>query len=173
MNLQSRHLVVDDVSIVVAPVAKKAGAKLCDFCSMRDLGCNLPAVEDRCREFTPALSFVPPIIGLDGYFSTFRASSIWYERARVVFNTHKRVGLYNSATGELIAPARLTGAFRGPFHELMKHHSASNHLSKAAKILSGESDTWLPRKIRNLAGSRYVKRPDQTCSVIYMVVDGQ
>jgi hypothetical protein len=112
---------------------------------------------------------VPPILGLDGVFSTFRASSIWYERARVIKNSHGLIGLYDAKLNEKIGTAKLLNAFRGRFADLMLNHALSNHLCKGRtdldKVTAGP---WLTKQIRNLAGSRYVKSPSQVCTVMLL-----
>jgi hypothetical protein len=169
MNLESGQLNVDDQGIKLSRSAIATGGTLCDYCSLQS-SCEVFPVQnlDRCPEFTPALSFVPPLIGLEGAFSTFRASSIWYDRARVIFRSHKQVGLFNAKTKERIGLATLTGAFRGRFEDLMKSHANSNHLARDRGMSAEEAGPWLAKQIRNLAGSRYVKSPDQICTVLYL-----
>ncbi len=171
MRLDGRHILASEGIISLARSALGDGASLCDFCSIQP-ECKIKRDPERrtesCTAFVPAFSFVPPIIGLEGRFSTFRGSSIWYDRARVIFRSHKRVGLYNAETNERIGFAKMTDAFRGPFKDLMAEHAWSNHLCKGRGISREEAPTWLPRQIRNLAGSRYVKSPEQISTVIYL-----
>lgn len=168
MRLDSRYLLTSEGGISLARSALKDGASLCDFCTIQGACPDRAKSTERCPVFVPGLSFVPPMIGLKGRFSTFRASRVWYDRAQVIFRTHKDVGIYNAQTLELVSKAKLVGAFRGPFHQLMKEHAWSNHLCQGRNISREDAPTWLPRQIRNLAGSRYVKSPDQKCTVIYL-----
>lgn len=178
MRLDSRHILAGEGVISLARSALAEGGSLCDFCSIHDEcevrpGDENPSKVQTCTGFVPAFTFVPPLIGLEGRFSTFRASSIWYDRARIIYRTHKRVALYNAETKERIGFAKLVGAFHGKFKHLMAEHAWSNHLCIGKSIPIDDAPTWLPRQIRNLAGSRYVKSPEQVCTVIYLErVDG-
>lgn len=157
----------------LAPSALATGAKLCHYCVLSNNGCRMPlnypnAV--RCEEFTPTLGFNPPLVGLEGAFSTFRSSAIWYDRARVIFNSHKRLALVNPSDGTTIAIATMTGAYRGPFKELMDEHAKTNHLTLAAGVSDESAPAWLTKQIRNRMGVRYVKSPEQIGTVIYLHV---
>lgn len=168
MKLNSQPIGVTDTGFELARAQHVVGEALCDYCSIEP-NCKLKSARPRtCNMFVPGLGFAPPLKGLDGIFSTFRASSVWYERARVVHDTHKTFGLWNTKTGEFISYARLKNAYRGPFHDLMARHARLNHLCKDKMLTDAEAAEWLPKQIRNLAGSRYVKRPDQICTVIYL-----
>lgn len=142
------------------------GLRICDFCFRES--CSLERQEDRCGELIPCLSFLPPLIGLDGTFSTFRASSIWYDRARVVFRSHKTVGLLNAETGERIGTATLKDAVRGPVGELLKRHAHTNHLIASQNMPPAEAATWLTKWISHNMGSRYVKDPTLIGTVLYL-----
>lgn len=171
MNLETRHLGVDADGIYVKPSALSRGETICRFCPLRLDGCDLAPENERCGQFVPALTFVPPLIGLEGSFSTFRPSAIWYDRARQVFKTHKRVALVNATTKELIGFGRVTDAHRGAFSDLMRDHAWTNHLTKDQGMTRDEAATWLRNWIRRNMGSMYVRKPAAIGTVIYVSRD--
>lgn len=170
MRLDSRPIYTDAEGIKLSRVALGSGANLCDFCSIHKRTCELPPSKglERCGPFVPALSFVPPLLGLDGEFSTFRGSSVWYDRAKIVHETHGQVGLFNAETKDLIGYAQIIDVIRGPFGDLMRDYAWTNHLARARGLSKEAAAEWLPRAIRNLAGKRYVKSDAQICTVIHL-----
>lgn len=167
MNLDTRHLGVDAGGIYVKPTEYSRGSTICTFCPLRS-ECKLEPANERCGHFIPALTFVPPLVGLEGSFSTFRPSAVWYDRIKHVYSTHKRVGLVNATTSELIGFARVKNAHRGRFVDLMREHAWSNHLLKDQSMTREEADVWLRAWIRKNMGSMYAKRPEAIGTVIYV-----
>ena len=168
MHLDTRPLRVDRDGIYVGPTALSKGSTICDFCSLKDNGCNLTPRIESCGQFVPALSFVPPLVGLEGSFSTYRASAIWFARAQHVMKTHRKVGLVNSVTRQLIGIGEITETHKGTFSDLMRDHAHTNHLTKDLGLTQDQADTWLRRWIRNHLGSMYEKNPVATGTVIYV-----
>lgn len=165
MNLDTRNLLADRQGIYIRKSAVSRGNSICDFCVMRDNGCRLARQGERCEQFVPALTFVSAD-GLDGSFSTFRPSAIWYDRARVISNGHKRVAL-TKVDGDLIGFAKLVSAHRAPFSQLMAEHAWSNHLVRSQGLSKQEAARFLTGWIGRHMGSRYVKRSHALCTVIY------
>jgi hypothetical protein len=152
--------------ITVRPSSVARGDVICDFCVLRDQGCLLERQAERCGHFVPALSFVSDA-GLDGAFSTFRGSSVWFDRAQIIHRTHRTVGLATT-TGEHIGYAKVHAAMRSGFDQLMREHAWSNHLCKGQGFTTAEAAVWLTRWIRDHMGSRFVNRPHALGTVIYL-----
>lgn len=165
MNMDTRNLLVKGGEIALRPSALTRGDAICDFCTLRDQGCDDRAVE-RCGQFVPALSFIDET-GLDGTFSTFRGSAVWYDRARVIFRGHKRFGLVRM-DGSLIGYARLVDAHRDGFARLMQLHAHTNHLMKDRGFSKQQAADELTRWIKNHMGSMYVREPEALNTVLYL-----
>lgn len=149
----------------VGKTAYEGGLRLCDFCDRRDFDCKSPS-EEGCTDLVPALFFVPPHIGLDGRFTTFRASAIWYDRARVLRQNGGVVALIDSTTGERVGRAKVVDAHQGPFWALMQKYAATNHLLRDLQLPADEAVRRLERWIANNMGSRFVKERDAIGTVL-------
>lgn len=170
METNTRPLRAAKGAFHLGQVALKSGLALCDFCDRRGNDCPLPdfqSVQEGCGDVVPALFFADRT-GLDGRFSTFRASAIWYERARVLHKSHKTVALIQTGTLERIGRARITDAVRGPFWALMEKHAASNHLFKDQQLDDATARDKLTAWIKTNMGSRYAKDRDGICTVLYL-----
>lgn len=170
MRLDTRNIRHDGKGIYLGRTEIVKGSSLCDFCSIQD-ACKVKTTEqrERCDQFVMALSFSPEASkGLSGTFSTFRSSRVWHDRAQSVIENGGLVGLYNTQTCERFGYAKITKVVLGPFCRLMQEHAHTNHLSVEAGIPQNLAAEWLSRKIRNLAGPRYVKTPNQISTVIYV-----
>lgn len=169
MKLDTRHILTRNNGFYIRPVEYERGSSLCEFCSI-SAECREPNKKrERCDLFVMALSFSPEALkGLSGTFSTYRSSQIWYERALTSIHNGGKVGLFDTKTQKRLGFATITKAHLGRFEDLMLDHAGTNHLSLAAGIPHEQAITWLPKQIRNLAGSRYVKTPDQISTVIYV-----
>lgn len=173
MNLDSRNILVDAIGdISLSRVAIGRGETLCSYCPNKDLGCPFMVEKPiaKCPAFTLGLAFAPPLLGFEGPFSTLRSSSIWHDRIKAIeaLKTGKRVHLFNAATQTPFATASVAWLVRGRFKEIMEKTAHTNHLCLAAGIPKDDAPEWLAKKIRNLAGPRYIKSPDQICTVIYL-----
>lgn len=166
MNLDTRPLLATEGAITVRPSTLATGETICSFCVMRSNGCEIEPQRERCGHFVPALSFVSAE-GLDGRFSTYRGSSVWYDRARVIFRSHKRFALVTTK-GDFIGFAKIVDAHRASFAHLMAEHAHTNHLVLGKNLTKPEAAEWLKRWIKHNLGSRYVKQPDAIGTVIYL-----
>lgn len=173
MEMDTRALLVDEGGIYVRPSSVSNGQTICDFCTWKVRGCLLERQKERCGQFVPALSFVSDE-GLDGRFSTWRGSRIWYDRIRVVARTHKTVSLITTS-GDFIGQARVVDAVRSTFEHLMTEYAHTNHLMKHRGLSKEQSAQELKRWIKNNMGSRFVKRPEAIGTVILLerIEDGR
>lgn len=165
METNTRPLRAGNSKFHIGRVARDLGKSLCDYCDRKGFDCTVE-LEEGCDHLVPALFFIPPHIGLDGSFSTFRPSAIWYDRARVLMRTGQPIALLEQGTKNRIGRARLVNAVRGPFWALMEKHAHSNHLMLERP--KNEAQSHLERWIRNNMGSRYVKERDAICTVLYL-----
>lgn len=170
MRTDTRSLVVGADGLTIAPTAKAKGESLCGLCYLAEHGCSkreYPNAQS-CKDMVVPIAFSPPIKGIDGDFSTFRSSSIWYDRAKAIFAANKRVALIDNSTGELICNATVVDAHRGPAAKLLDRFAHTNHLCRANKVLNPEAPGWLRHQIRMKMGQRYIKRDDQISTVIML-----
>lgn len=169
MQSNTRPLRAANGAFHLGHVARAQGLKLCDFCDRHGRDC-VRDTEEGCTDLVPALFFIPPHIGLDGKFSTFRASSIWYERARVLMGSHRTIALRETGTMKPLGRARVLNAVRGPFWALMRRHAHTNHLFALddPPPSPAEASERLQSWIRSKMGSRYVKERDAICTVLYL-----
>lgn len=168
MNLDTRPLLATKTEIYVRPSSLAAGESICNFCFMaaQSVPCpHAPKVE-RCGHFVPALAFVDAT-GLDGSFSTYRGSSIWYDRSRVLYRSHRRVGLVNK-DAKILGYAELVDAHRSTFAQLMRDHAETNHLVRDLGLKGEEAAAWLTKWIKTNMGSRYVTNPEAVGTVLYL-----
>lgn len=166
MLTDTRPLLAKADAITLRPSSLARGEAICDFCVLRDQGCKIVRQRERCAHFVPALSFVSAA-GLDGTFSTFRGSAVWFDRAQIIQRTHGQVGLATT-TGDHIGFARVLAGVRSGFDQLMREHAWSNHLCKDQGFTPPEAAVWLTRWIRDNLGSRFVNRPHAVGTVIYL-----
>jgi hypothetical protein len=167
MEKNTRPLRARNNAFHVGRVALDAGLSMCDFCDRRSFDCDKPAVQKGCGDIVPAL-FFNDHTGLNGRFSTFRASAIWYDRAAALMQSHKTVALLDSETLERIGRARIRNAHRGPFWALMELHAHTNHLFKDQHLPPPEARDKLTAWVKSNMGSRYVKERDALCTVLYL-----
>lgn len=169
MKTRTNALRVDKDGIFLAPSDQ---GSLCEYCGIQNQ-CEVRAAQlRRCPSFVPVLLFTAQALaGLSGRFSTFRASYIWYLRAKWIYDTHKRVAIYDGEQSKVIAFARITDVHTGPSQELLNGHAKTNHLVLAGKVSDADAPGWLLKKIKALAGSRYIKSEVQPSTVIYVSVE--
>ena len=167
MLLDTRALLATADAIELRPSSIARGESVCDYCVMRDAGCSLERASASCETFILPLSFADET-GLQGSFSTWRGSAIWYDRARVAFKSHQRMALVNSRSGALIGFARITDAHRDGFAALMRDHAKTNHLVKDRGLSPEDGAIWLAKWIRDHLGSRFTKEPLKIGTVIYL-----
>jgi hypothetical protein len=168
MEQNTRPLRAAGSAFHLGGVAKGQGKTLCDYCDRRGNDCEKPPMQEGCADLVPALFFIPPHIGLDGVFSTFRASALWYDRARALWKTHRTVALIDSTDMSRVGRATVLGAYRGPFWALMEEHAHSNHLMRDRGLSKPDAAAELTKWIARHMGSRYAKDREGICSVIYL-----
>lgn len=168
METNTRPLRAANGKFHLGSVALANGLSLCNFCDRQAVDCSDPENVETCGDVVPGLYFVGPHIGLDGAFSTFRASAIWYDRARVLMKTHQTIALIESGTGARLGRARLVDAVRGPFWALMQEHAHTNHLFSGLDLGKSEAQARLEKWIRLNMGSRFVKERDAVGTVLYL-----
>lgn len=163
MEANTRPLRAANGSFFVGKTAYSQGLRLCDFCDRRDYDCPEPN-EEGCDQLVPALFFIPPHVGFEGRFSTFRPSAIWYDRAMALIDAEQPIALLEQGTHVRIGRARVLWAYQGPFWQMIKDHAHTNHLFLGKS--KDEAPELLERWITNSMGSRYVKERDRICTVI-------
>ena len=171
MRYDTRPIHVDAEGIKLSKSAVAIGEKLCDFCSFSKSGCELPVFPEaeRCGSFSPPLLFIPPLIGLDKPFTTFRSSVIWYRRALAIKAVGGTVGLVNSETRDIFGHATIGDVHHGPYHEMMSRFAVTNHLCLGKDMTPEQADAWLRVWIRNKCGSLYVKGDHQPSTTIWLI----
>ncbi len=171
MDLNTHPLKVDSDGIYLTRLTQNS---ICDYCGAQR-ECKVKETvspASRCPIFVPILAFSPVALrGLEGRFSTFRSSFIWSQRAQWVQDTGGRVAIVNSGEKSLVAFAKITDVIVGPALDLLTDHAKTNHLLLGSGVSDADAPKVLRQKIRNLAGSRYIKSDTQTCSVIYVQIE--
>ena len=71
------------------------------------------------------IGFVPPVLGIDGEFNTFRLGSFYAKR----LNVGDRVVLLDLKVKQVIGIACVTGIELGQLHEMCVLHGAENHVN--------------------------------------------
>jgi hypothetical protein len=131
----------------------QGGSVVCNGCGIRDL-CARKKERTVCQDFSPILTFRPPLIGLDGWSNTFRLSALWYDRLKgrightlTYYDARKPIPGRNPILGR----ARLTGIARGTLKEMVERYAWSNHLS----LGKGVSREDAPEFLRGVLNKNY------------------
>lgn len=117
-------------------------------------------------------SFVLPLYfgdhrGLDfEEFSTFRIGLAWVGRINSL--NHQRAALMDSKTGAFLKGAWITAFFTGPLDVMIERHAEDNHLMLAEGLTGSEAVERFRKTLRNIYGTRVMKKPDQKATSIFL-----
>ena len=142
-------------------------SEICQSCGIQEQ-CRLPKTAKVCSEFSPVLTFRPPLIGLDGWSNTFRLSPLWFGRLKD--HVGKRVSYYDVKGPTLIGHAKLVGVAQGTMNEMLERYAWSNHLCLGAGISKADAPDWLREKLIRNYKTMFKKEDGQdTMAVIFSV----
>lgn len=108
------------------------------------------------------IEFLPPIVGIDGEFNTFRMG-LFYVKRLVVGEV---VALVNNKERVLLGTATVTQLHFGPLERMLREHAYMNHtqLSNVGDVSPREA---LGEVIKRFYGPQ-VALPNKAASVIYL-----
>lgn len=78
----------------------------------------------KCKLYQPNIAFVPPLIGFEGEFNTFRPGVAWTDRVK----PGDIVGLYDSKQEIVFGKAEVTGIDGGRIQTMLNDYAHMNHL---------------------------------------------
>jgi hypothetical protein len=108
-----------------------------------------------------AIDFEPPLVGLEGYFNTFRIGGTWAARVK----RGSTVLLYDTKEKRIFGRARVTDVELGKLLDMAGVHAHMNHnqLGKAPSDATAD----LMRRVQKRYGPR-IAHDDKRTTVIYL-----
>lgn len=110
----------------------------------------------------PVIGFIPPVVGVEGEFNTFRLGSSLYKRLKegdVVF-------LMDEKNKSVFGRAEVTSLDNGPLGELCLVHAHKNH-TELAQADSNDSPERLFKLLQKIYGP-HIATPAKKSTVIYL-----
>lgn len=77
------------------------------------------------------MGFIPPFIGLEGEYNTFRIGVKWHKTLAV----GEQVAVVNEKVKEIISYAEVTALYKGSLIEMLEQHANKNHTGLNAEDL--------------------------------------
>lgn len=74
------------------------------------------------------IGFVPPLVGLEGDFNTFRIGGKWYKTLEV----GDKVALMDEKNKKIVSFAKVTKLDKGKLNEMLEKHAYLNHTGLGA-----------------------------------------
>jgi hypothetical protein len=74
------------------------------------------------------IGFVPPLVGLEGHYNTFRIGGKWFKT--LVVGEH--VAIMNEKTKEIVSIAEVTELHKGHLNEMLEKYAYKNHTGLGA-----------------------------------------
>lgn len=111
---------------------------------------------------TMTVGFIPPVVGVDGVFNTFRLGSFYSKNLKI----GEHVFLLDEKTKRVFGKAEVTEIITGKLKEMCELHGQNNHteLVKEDRSNSAESLMLLLRKIYG----PHIATDNKGSTVIYM-----
>ena len=144
---------------------------LCGFCgslptckisaSLRRLNKMHPCEAEiqTCTAFLPIIPFRPPLLGLSGFFNTFRKGGAWVKRVE----PGRIVAMGDLGTGQIIGEAEVLRVVKGPLADLMPEHATYNHM-----CLREDAPEASLQKVLDRSYGKNWAAPDAEFTVIYL-----
>jgi len=113
-----------------------------------------------CQHYEPVLTFQPPIEGLFGTFTTFRAGTTWVDRVM----PGRTVSLYNTGTNKAVGIGLVDWVRSGTLGEMLEKYAHMNH---SQKMNPEDAADRLRARLKRLYGPSIIN-DDKLVSVICM-----